>query len=83
MTSWKTDAEHTHLLDFTQAKNELMARAADQANREFPSLDVVFSNQLFNQPIAIRDLAIDCFHPNANSQARIAQELWLDQPWFH
>jgi lysophospholipase L1-like esterase len=83
LTDWKTNDQYQQSLNVVQDKNQLMANLVNQVNTLYPNLQVVFSNSLFGKSLEISDLAIDCFHPNANSQAWAAQTLWADQPWFH
>jgi lysophospholipase L1-like esterase len=82
MAQWSTADQYAALTQLIQATNELLSDAADDANKSFKNLNVVFSNRLFDETIAPTDLAVDCFHPNANTQARISQGLWNDQPWY-
>jgi hypothetical protein len=82
LTGWSQAAQYNDLIQYTQSINETLSQAATDANANFKNLDVHFSDALFDNPITRDNLAIDCFHPNANSQAKIAQVLWQDQPWF-
>lgn len=83
MAQWSTPDQYAALTQIIQATNEVLSGAADDANKSFKNLNVVFSNRLFDEVIAPSDLAVDCFHPNANTQTRISTGLWNDQPWYH
>jgi lysophospholipase L1-like esterase len=82
MANWATQDQYNALIQEIQGTNELLSEAADDANKSFSNLNVVFSNRLFDLTISPTDLAADCFHPNSNTQGRLSQELWNDQPWF-
>jgi lysophospholipase L1-like esterase len=82
LTEWSKEAQYIDLIQYTQGVNETLSEAADDANTNFKNLDVQFSDALFDNPITRDNLAIDCFHPNATSQAKIAEDLWQAQPWF-
>jgi lysophospholipase L1-like esterase len=83
LVSWTTQAQYQNNIAYVQSVNEALMESALDAHSSFPNLNVAFSNSLFNETITPNGLAVDCFHPNTVSQARISQMAWQDQPWFH
>lgn len=82
MVDWKTDAEYHKDLQSIEARNSVIQEAAEEAGKEHPNLQVVYSNEMYDSPISYNLLAVDCFHPNTTGQALIADKLWAAQPWY-
>lgn len=83
MTNWTTEEEHQKLNAEIDQVNEILRAETNEAARKFPQLQTFYSPTFSQQQLNPEDLAMDCFHPNANGQAKIAELLWQDQPWFH
>lgn len=83
LVEWESPEELKRKINYVREKNELLRAAAQEANREYPGLNVHFSEALFAQNISASILAADCFHPNSEGQEEISRVLWEEQPWFH
>ncbi|MDR3607919.1 MAG: SGNH/GDSL hydrolase family protein [Oligoflexia bacterium] len=82
LLSWSTPIEYEADMQIVDDMNSILKESVEVANREFPNLNVVYTDRLYNTEIPLGDLAADCFHPNKVGQAGIADELWSQQPWF-
>lgn len=83
MTNWKTEEEHQKLNGEVDQVNEILRVESLEAARKYPQLQTVYSSTFSEQELNPEDMAMDCFHPNAHGQEKLAQLLWKDQPWFH
>lgn len=82
LLNWKTDDEFDEKMSIVEDMNRLLRSIAAEASLEFPNLDVAYSDRLSHRVVPRDYLAIDCFHPNATGQTALADETWVDQPWF-
>ncbi len=82
LTTWKTKPEYEASVAIVVQKNELLRRVVQEANELYPNLSVVYTDMMFDRKISVKDLAIDCFHPNQIAQSIISEKLWPQQPWF-
>jgi lysophospholipase L1-like esterase len=82
LLNWKTEAEYDHDMMIVESDNRALRATAQEANQKFPNIQAVYSDRLYNLNIPRSILAADCFHPNAYGQQELADEVWLDQPWF-
>lgn len=79
---WKTEEEYQKNIGIIASKNEAIRSVLKQINHEMPQFDIAFSESLYKRKIRIDLLSKDCFHPNADGQDEISEQLWADQPWF-
>jgi lysophospholipase L1-like esterase len=83
LLSWRTPEEYRAQLQVVADVNRLLEESASEVRAKFPNVEMVYTGRLFEQEILMaEDLAIDCFHPNAEAHRKIAKDTWLDQPWF-
>ena len=82
MLRWKTPEEYAARMRVIEEKNAILREVALEARDRFDGLEVVFSDRFFRYEVDVRELAADCFHPGRSGQERLAQELWMDQPWY-
>jgi lysophospholipase L1-like esterase len=82
LLNWKTEAEYDQKMMVIENDNRMLRDTVTEANQTFPSIDAVYSDRLYNLKIPRDIMAVDCFHPSAAGQQRLADEVWLDQPWF-
>jgi lysophospholipase L1-like esterase len=82
MTQWSTEEEHQHLNRLVDQVNDILRIESVEASRTFPVLETHFSSGVSEGRLNPEDLAMDCFHPNASGQEKIADLLWREQPWF-
>jgi hypothetical protein len=82
LTTWSTPAEYKERMARVARKNLAIRSAVQEANIRFPSLEIQYSDRMFEKPLKAEDLAIDCFHPNRYAHGVISTILWPEQPWY-
>lgn len=82
LTVWNGLAEYYDRLAVVERVNGILKSVALEMSGEFPDLQVVYSNRLYQLEIPLGALAADCFHPGRWAQEQIAKRTWEDQPWF-
>jgi lysophospholipase L1-like esterase len=82
LLSWRTPEEYRKQLSIVEETNRMLEQTVHEGNAKYPNVQMAYTGRLFEQVIPLEDLAIDCFHPNAKAHDKIAQDTWLDQPWF-
>lgn len=82
LLTWKTESEYDQKMMIVENDNRVLRDTVAEANKTFPKIEAVYSDRLYNLNIPRSILAADCFHPNADGQQQLADQVWLDQPWF-
>jgi lysophospholipase L1-like esterase len=82
LLTWKSDKEYDQKMMIIENDNRVLRDTVAEVNKTFPKIEAVYSDRLYNLNIPRSIMAVDCFHPNADGQQRLADEVWLDQPWF-
>jgi lysophospholipase L1-like esterase len=82
LLSWKTEAEYDQKMMIVENDNRVLRDTVAEVNKLFPHIEAVYSDRLYNLKIPRSIMAADCFHPNADGQQQLADQVWLDQPWF-
>jgi hypothetical protein len=82
LLTWKSETEYDEKMMIIENDNRLLRDTVAEVNKMFPNIEAVYSDRLYNLNIPRSILAVDCFHPNANGQQQLADQVWLDQPWF-
>ncbi len=82
LLTWKTEAEYDQKMMIVENDNRMIRDIVTEVNKSFPHIETVYSDRLYNLNIPRSILAVDCFHPNADGQQQLADQVWLDQPWF-
>jgi lysophospholipase L1-like esterase len=82
LLSWKTEKDYDQKMMIIENDNRLLRDTVTEANKLFPKIQAFYSDRLYNLNIPRSILAADCFHPNADGQQQLADQVWLDQPWF-
>ena len=83
MIDWKTQAQYNERVGYVEAKNQLLQKFSEDMAKKYPQFQIHYSDVFYQHPITIRELAMDCFHPNTKGHEIISQQLWDAQPWFH
>jgi len=83
LTLWSTQAEYLEKLSVVESINRILQSAALEIRAEFPAIEMVFSDRLYQLEIPLGALAADCFHPGRWAQEEISKQTWKDQEWFH
>jgi hypothetical protein len=83
LTVWSSLDEYHQRLSVVEHVNGILKNVALEISGEFPDLQVVYSDRLFQLEIPLGALAADCFHPGKWAQEQISERTWEDQPWFH
>lgn len=79
---WNSPSEYDQDMKVVEDMNRVLRVSAEEANGKFRNLEVVYSDRLYDLSIPLGVLAADCFHPGRIGQQAIADQTWLDQPWF-
>jgi len=82
LTVWSGLGEYHDRLAVVERVNGILKSVALEMSGEFPDLQVVYSDRLYQLEIPLGALAADCFHPGKWAQEQIAKRTWEDQPWF-
>jgi lysophospholipase L1-like esterase len=82
LLTWNTETEYDQKMMIIENDNRTLREVVQEANQTFPNIQAVYSDRLYNLKLPRSILAADCFHPNANGQEQLADQVWLDQPWF-
>jgi len=82
LTVWNGLDEYHQRLAVVERINGVLKNASLEVSGEFPGLQVVFSDRLFQLEIPLGALAADCFHPGKWAQEQISMRTWEDQLWF-
>jgi lysophospholipase L1-like esterase len=82
LLTWKTEKEYDQKMMIIENDNRLIRDTVTEVNKLFPKIQAVYSDRLYNLNIPRSILAADCFHPNADGQQQLADQVWMDQPWF-
>lgn len=82
LTVWSGLEEYHQRLAVVERVNGILKNAALEVSGEFPDLQVVYSDRLYQLEIPLGALAADCFHPGKWAQEQISKRTWEDQPWF-
>ncbi|NDD91172.1 hypothetical protein EBZ37_03710 [bacterium] len=83
LTVWRDQGEYLDRLEVVETVNRILKSVAIELAAEFPGLQVVYSDRIFQLEIPLGALAADCFHPGRWAQEQISRQTWRDQPWFH
>jgi lysophospholipase L1-like esterase len=80
---WNSPKEYAEKVKIVRDKNQIIQDIVNETLKSFPSkFDIIYSNSFFDHNIEASDLAIDCFHPNAETQEFISRTAWNEQKWF-
>lgn len=82
LLTWKNESEYDQKMMIVENDNRVIRDTVTEVNKMFPKIEAVYSDRLYNLNIPRSILAADCFHPNADGQQQLADQVWLDQPWF-
>jgi lysophospholipase L1-like esterase len=82
LLTYKTESEYDQKMMIIENDNRTLREMVAEVNKTFPHIEAVYSDRLYNLNIPRSILAADCFHPNADGQQQLADQVWLDQPWF-
>lgn len=82
LLGWQTERGYYSKRVVVEEHNKMLAEFAQTAERDFPNLEIFFTDKLFELKITSADLAMDCFHPSLKGQQKISDVLWLEQPFF-
>ncbi|MBX9769126.1 MAG: hypothetical protein K2X47_17760 [Bdellovibrionales bacterium] len=77
--TWKTLAERDQI---DSVWNDMNAMLSEIAADKWKKAEVAFSWAFSQQQPRADYLAQDCFHPNLQGHALIADQIWADQRWF-
>jgi lysophospholipase L1-like esterase len=82
LTVWNGLSDYHDRLAVVEHVNGILKSVALEMSGEFPDLQVVYSDRLYQLEIPLGALAADCFHPGRWAQEQIAKRTWEDQPWY-
>lgn len=82
LSNWKTPEEFAIRKARVEWVNAVIRTATFELAPQFPELSIAWDNQLAEYTLEGPDLATDCFHPGKRGQAKIADMLWQQMPWF-
>lgn len=83
LTLWNGLQEYLQRIKVVETVNRILKSVALEVSSEFPDLQVIYSDRMFQMEIPLGALAVDCFHPGKWAQEQISKQSWKDQPWFH
>ena len=79
LVTWKTQQEREEIDRTWVEMNSILESVVSE---RWKSLELAFSSAFSQKLPRSQDLAQDCFHPNFQGHAIIAEEMWLSQPWY-
>lgn len=82
LSNWKTPEEFAIRKARVEWVNAVIRTATFELAPSYPKLSIAWDNQLAEYTLQGPDLAADCFHPGKRGQAKIADMLWQNMPWF-
>lgn len=82
LSNWKTQDEFEVRKSRVEWVNNVLRTAVAEMTPSYPKLSVAWDNQLAEYTLQGPDLAADCFHPGKRGQAKLADMLWSQMPWF-
>lgn len=82
LSNWSTPEEYAIRKDRVEWVNTVLRTATFELAPMYPNLSIAWDNQLAEYTLQGPDLAADCFHPGKRGQAKIAEMLWKQMPWF-